>query len=482
MLPKNEIEKFRHTYTCEGNYYIYRKNDNMKRIFFLILLISASFSNFAQERGMIVGEAIYILEKPRDRAISYASAKDFSFLRKYDQFYSFNKETKIGKLSLTMAIENNLASAVQWTEYIGFLNHIRSELRSEGFDEEAFSGTFLKFRNEDRNLLASVIARSGTNDVSVTIGKLHPSKPIVDEKAYKEILNAKKRKEETFEKIERQKEYTKLVEKIISGEEIFSTNKASLHYDNDRYGVPNHIESNYRLVDINNSILEMIIVELEKLNFDGKFKLVFDKEGYFQKVVNNDSTIFSNGNIKFKLLNPLKIKYKNQFHPVSFEKEYDLKRSSCAFEQHYYFRISSKELRLITEKAVSWEAKYLKYGVGVSCPDSNLFNYEVGAIQDDVLNYFKVSTIRELRKKTKGADNGLILKAGFALLTNGASLLMTNGATDIFRITYENKKSPLKLFDSGKELTSIEIISKKLKSIQNYNEASKRFVETKAIE
>lgn len=135
---------------------------------FLFFLTEVSFSQVIK-----IKEGISLLGIAESSAKSWLKNKGYIFEQSdVSDMLNFRKITSLGDQALTIATKNNKVSVVSWEEHVMYASLIMGDVLNAGFVMgDAKTTRILPFKNNEKNLVLSLITKEEANQVMIMISR-----------------------------------------------------------------------------------------------------------------------------------------------------------------------------------------------------------------------------------------------------------------------------------------------------------------------
>jgi hypothetical protein len=156
-------------------------NKNLSVLFIIVLLFSIFSTKLkAQDRIQSISTGISLIGVSNQKMSSYLIGKGFTYNNGSGNIRSYIKKVAFGSNTFMVSYKTQFVKDLAWTEHIGNLSNIMSEIKSLGFENGvSFSDTKIySYKNYSRNILVSIIIRPDLNDCQIAIGKINDAIPI----------------------------------------------------------------------------------------------------------------------------------------------------------------------------------------------------------------------------------------------------------------------------------------------------------------
>jgi len=144
------------------------------KLIILSFLIVAVITVKSQEINQSIKTGISLLNQPKGTIDNYLTKAGYSSYRIFNNIYDFRKETTVGIFEFTISYRNNRSNVISWSEHAVVIPSFTRELQELGF-ESVSSNTntsIFGFKNDNKQLLASVIVRTQQNDFVISLSPI----------------------------------------------------------------------------------------------------------------------------------------------------------------------------------------------------------------------------------------------------------------------------------------------------------------------
>jgi hypothetical protein len=173
---------------------IYSNNKLYAAVITIAINLTFAASANCQSRIQEIEQGIALIDKSKQDLSTILSDLGFNFQKSSSNTSTYLKRGGLGSNTLNISYLNHKVNTLSWTEYIAHLQNILSELKSDGFENyQAFNNVRMYgFRNIKRNIMLTLIVRTASNDVVITVGKIRHSDPVIKLMSGKAPVNAQK--------------------------------------------------------------------------------------------------------------------------------------------------------------------------------------------------------------------------------------------------------------------------------------------------